>query len=311
MMMHRGSQVWQPKSFWIQQAYSSVVSLELARILANKSPAATILFGAVAGEEQGLQGSTFFAKTLKNASTNVEGMLNNDIVGSSTGDRGQKDPFTIRLFAQGLPLTERPAVQQQRLTIGGDNDSPARELGRFVKEVAENKWTQMKVAIIYRLDRYLRGGDHSSFLQQGYAAVRFTEPNENFAHQHQDVRVENGTQFGDLPEFVDYDFVSRVAKVNLAALWSLANAPGIPRNVTIDTMALSNDSSMKWKKGSGNVKSYELVWRETNAPYWERVLDVGNVDRVTVKLSKDNVIFGVRAVGANGFRSPAVIPFPG
>jgi hypothetical protein len=285
--------------------------MELARIMATRRPAATILLGAVAGEEQGLQGSAFFARSLKNASTNVEGMLNNDIVGSSTGDRGQKDPFTIRLFAQGPPLTESPAMKQQRLTIGAENDSPARELGRYAKEVAENPSTGMKIAMIYRLDRYLRGGDHSSFLANGYAAVRFTEPNENFAHQHQDVRIENGTRFGDLPEFVDYDFVGRVAKVNMATLWSLANAPGVPSNVTVNTALLSNDSQLKWRKGSGETAGYEIVWRATDEPLWTHVVDVGTVNTFTMPLSKDNVIFGVRAVGKNGLRSPAVAPFPG
>ncbi|KAF2429375.1 putative zinc metalloprotease [Tothia fuscella] len=287
------------------------VFIELARISATRRPAATILFGAVASEEQGLQGSAFFAKTLRNASTNVEGMLNNDIVGSSTGDRGQKDPFTIRLFAQGLPLTETTAEQQERLRIGGDNDSPARELARFVKEVAENTYTGMKIAIIYRLDRYLRGGDHSSFLQQGYPAVRFTEPNENFDHQHQDIRVDNGVHYGDLPEFVDYEYVSRVAKVNLAALWSLANAPGMPRNVTVETTTLGNDSLLRWKKGSGEAIGYEVVWRATDVPLWTNVLNVGMVNSARLQLSKDNVIFGVRSVGNGGLRSPAVIPFPG
>ncbi|KAK5001903.1 hypothetical protein LTR39_006822, partial [Cryomyces antarcticus] len=143
-----------------------------------------------------------------------------------------KDPYTIRLFAQGTPPngTESAARAATRLVIGGENDSPARELARYSNEVAANGATGMNVAIIYRLDRYLRGGDHSSFLSAGYAAIRFTEPNENFAHQHQDVRVENGTQYGDLAEFVDYDFTARVAKVNMATMWSLANAPGMVRN---------------------------------------------------------------------------------
>jgi Zn-dependent M28 family amino/carboxypeptidase len=285
--------------------------MELARILATRRPAATILLGAVASEEQGLQGSAFFASSLKNASTNVEAMLNNDIVGSSTGDRGQKDPFTVRLFAQGTPLAESPPAKQQRLTIGAENDSPARQLARFAKDVAENPSTGMKIAVIYRLDRYLRGGDHSSFLSKGYPAVRFTEPNENFAHQHQDVRVEKGTKFGDLAEFVDYDYVGRVAAVNMATLWSLANAPGMPRNVTINTSLLNNDSKLKWKKGSGETVGYEIVWRATDASLWTHVVDVGNVQTATLPLSKDNVIFGVRAVGKNGYRSPAVAPFPG
>jgi hypothetical protein len=276
----------------------------------RKSPS-TIIFGAVAGEEQGLYGSNFLAQSLKNASVNVEAMLNNDIVGSSTGDRGQKDPYTIRLFAQGPPPTESAAQAALRLQIGAENDSPARELSRFVTEVATNDATEMNISVIYRLDRYLRGGDHTSFLNQGYAAVRFTEPNENYAHQHQDVRVENGTQYGDLPEFVDYDFVARVARTNLASLWSLANGPPSPRNVTVNTESLSNDSEFFWVSGNDDLTtSYEIVYRATNAPFWTHQLDVGNVNTATVPLSKDNVIFGIRAVGAGGYKSPAVVPFP-
>ncbi|GME26512.1 aminopeptidase [Neofusicoccum parvum] len=193
------------------------VVMELARILATRQPRATIMLSAVAGEEQGLYGSGFFAQTLRNASVNVEGMLNNDIIGSSTGDDGERDPFTIRMFAQGPPTSESAARAATRLSIGGENDSPARQLGRFVSEVSSNDATGMHVAMVYRLDRYLRGGDQTPFLQQGYPAVRFTEPNENFDHQHQDIRVEDGTQFGDLPEFVDYDFTARVGKSVLVA----------------------------------------------------------------------------------------------
>ncbi|KAF2502497.1 putative zinc metalloprotease [Lophium mytilinum] len=288
------------------------VMMELCRVMASKKPKATIIFGAVAGEEQGLYGSAFLAQTLKNASTNVEGMLNNDIVGSSTGDRKQKDPFTIRVFAQGPPLTESTAKTAQRLTIGAENDSPARELARFSTEVAANNATGMDIAIVYRLDRYLRGGDHSSFLQQGYAAVRYTEPNENFAHQHQDVRIEDGVQFGDLPEFVDYEYVARVARVNLATMWSLANAPGIVQNVTVNSTLLSNDSQFSWLSSNDtSLHGYEIVWRPTTAPLWTHMVPVGKVNTVTLPLSKDNVLFGVRAVGSNGYKSPAVIPFPG
>jgi hypothetical protein len=286
--------------------------MELARILAKKQPKATIILGAVAGEEQSLYGSTFFAQTLKNSSTNVEGMLDCDIVGSSTGDRGQKDPFTIRLFAQGPPLTESTSVAARRLQIGGENDSPARQLARFSSEVAANDATGMNIAVIYRLDRFLRGGDHSAFLQAGFPAIRYTEPNENFAHQHQDVRTENGTVYGDLIEFVDFDFTNRVGKVNLATIWSLSQAPGMPRNVTVDTTALDNNTRLKWIVSSNpDLKGYEVVWRATTAPMWTHMLDVGKVGSVTIPLSKDNAIFGVRAVGSNGYKSPAVYPFPG
>lgn len=285
--------------------------MELARILASRQPKATILFSAVAGEEQGLYGADFLAQTLRNASINVEGMFNNDIVGSSTGDDGERDPFTIRMFAQGPPLSESDAVAAQRLKIGGENDSPARQLGRFVSEVSTNDATGMNVAMVYRLDRYLRGGDQTPFLEQGYPAVRFTEPNENFDHQHQDIRVENGTQFGDLAEFVDYEYTARVGKVNLAALWSLSQAPGMPRNVTINTSNLGNDSQFSWLLvNDTELASYEVVYRSTTAPLWTHSLDVGKVGAATVNLSKDNVVFGIRSVGKNGYRSPAVFPFP-
>ncbi|KAF2456037.1 putative zinc metalloprotease [Lineolata rhizophorae] len=289
------------------------VSMELARILAPTHPKATLYFGAVAGEEQGLLGSNFMAETFANASVNVQAMFTNDIVGSSTGSRGEKDPYTIRLFAQGPPPTESAEQTELRLTLGLENDSPARELARFAHEVAANDATGMDVAVIYRLDRYLRGGDHRSFLESGYAAARFTEPNENFDHQHQDVRVENGTQYGDLLEFVDFEYVARVAKVNLATMWSLANAPGRATNVTIDTSDLTNNSTLSWNApldGDGEVAGYEIVWRSTNEPFWTHVVDIGMATTATVTLSKDNAIFGVRCVGTNGYKSPAVVPFP-
>jgi hypothetical protein len=284
--------------------------MELARIFATHRPAATILFVAVAGEEQGLYGSTYLSQTLANASANVAGMYTNDIVGSPIGDDNSNQSSTIRLFAQGLPTNETKPRAQTRLTIGGENDSPARELGRFTRDVASNAVTDMIVELIYRQDRYLRGGDHAPFLAQGYAAARFTEPRENFAHQHQDVRVQNGTQYGDLPEFCDYYYISRVGKVTGAAMWSLANGPAQPGNVTLDVSVLTNDSTFRWSKAAGAV-AYEVVWRPSDEALWTHVIAVGDVTSATVKLSKDNVEFGIRSVGANGYRSPAVFPFPG
>ena len=170
----------------------------------------------------------------------------------------------------------------------------------------------MNVQIIYRRDRYLRGSDHISFLLQGYPANRLTEPNEDFAHEHQDVRVENGVQFGDLIEFVDFDYLERVTRVNAAALWSLANGPGTPKNVKIDTTQLTNDSSLRWDQGTDpDLAGYEIVWRPTTEPDWTRRIPVGNVTSATVNLSKDNVFFGVRAVDRDGHYSPVAFPVPG
>ncbi|KAK8049772.1 zinc metalloprotease [Apiospora phragmitis] len=287
------------------------ISLELARII--------IAFVAVAGEEQGLFGAQFLAQTYANATprANVEGMFTNDIVGASMADDGTADPYTVRLFGQGLPPlgVEDAATRERRLTIGGESDTPARNLARLVKEVAENAATGMNVSVVYRLDRYLRGGDHRPFLEAGYPAARFTEPNEDFAHQHQDVRVDatTGKQYGDLPEFCDYDFIVRIARVNGAALWSLAQSPGAPRNVRVNATELSNDSIFYWEPptaGAEAVGSYEVVWRATPAPFWTHVMDVGLVNQVTVDLSKDNVIFGIRAKSTDGMRGVAVLPFP-
>ncbi|KAI1737932.1 hypothetical protein F4680DRAFT_202960 [Xylaria scruposa] len=296
------------------------VSLELARVMSQPNypiPKASIAFVAVAGEEQGLYGSQFLAQTYANSTprVNVEGMFTNDIVGSSKGDDGVANPYVIRLFGQGLPPIniENSTKRETRLQIGGENDTPARNLARFIKEVAENPSTQMNVSVIYRLDRYLRGGDHRPFLEAGYPAVRFTEPAEDFAHQHQDVRVENGKQYGDLIEFCDFDFIARVARVNGAALWSLASSPGAPTNVRVNTTALTNDSTLYWDPplaGEENVAAYEIVWRATAAPFWTDVVDVGPVNQATLHLSKDNVVFGVRARSADGSRGVAVLPFP-
>jgi hypothetical protein len=166
--------------------------------------------------------------------------------------------------------------------------------------------------MIYRRDRYQRGSDHIPFLRQGYPAGRFTEPNEDFAHQHQDVRVESGKQFGDLPEFCDFSFITRVGRVNLATLWSLANGPGTPKGAVIVTGALTNDTTLRWQRGTEpDLAGYEVLWRETTAPQWTHVIPVGDVTTATIDLSKDNVFFGVRAVNARGLRSPVAFPQPG
>ncbi|KAF7503975.1 hypothetical protein GJ744_002949 [Endocarpon pusillum] len=288
------------------------VSMELARIMATRNPRSTLVFAAVAGEEQNLYGSNFLAQTYKNASVNVAAMFTNDIIGSSTGPDGTEEPHTLRLFAQGLPPAgvESAARAASRLIVGGENDSPARELGRFIVETAQNAYTGMKnIALIYRLDRYMRGGDHLPFLRAGYlSSVRFTEPIEDYRHQHQNVRIDNvtGEQYGDLEEFLDYDFIARVGRVNLAAMWSLSEAPAAPANVSIDASALTNNSTFTWLPGNETgVAGYEVVWRPSVSPYWTHAIPVGLVQSATVQVSKDDVVFGLRAVGTNGYKSPA------
>jgi hypothetical protein len=287
------------------------VVMEAARVLAKRDSAATVIFAPVAGEEQGLYGSAHLAQVLKAAGADVQAMFTNDIVGSSTADDGTRDPRTIRLFTEGVPTAETPEEGNIRRAVGGENDSPARQIGRFVRSVADNDATGMNVRVIYRRDRYLRGGDHISFLEQGYPAARFTEPNEDYAHQHQDVRVEDGKQFGDLIEFCDFAFMARVCKVNVATMWSAANAPGTPKNVKILTAALTNNTDLQWDRGTEpDLAGYEVVWRETTAPEWTDVIRVGDVTSTSIDMSKDNVFFGVRAVDRAGRRSPVAFPRP-
>lgn len=285
--------------------------LDMARVMATRAPSATIVFAAVAGEEQGLFGSDYLAKQLKAAGADVQGMFTNDIVGSSTADDGTKDPHVVRLFAEGVPTSETPAQAATRQSVGGENDSPSRQLARFVTDVAANSATDMDVEVIYRRDRYLRGGDHISFLQQGFPAARFTEPHEDFAHQHQDVRFENGVQYGDLVEFCDFRYLARVARVNAAALWSLATAPGTPKGVKIRTGRLTNETDLVWDRGTEpDLAGYEIVWRPTTEPNWTHAIPVSDVTAYTVALSKDNVFFGVRAMDRAGHRSPVGFPVP-
>jgi len=288
------------------------VVLELARVLATRSPEATIVFAAVAGEEQGLYGSDHLAQSFKDAGVDIQGMFSNDIVGTGDAHDGTPaDPHTVRLFVEGVPTSETPAQATIRQSVGGENDGASRQLGRFVDDVASNPQTGMTVRQIWRRDRYLRGSDHISFLLRGYPAARLTEPRENFAHEHQNVRVENGVRYGDLVEFCDFRYIARVARVNAAALWSLAQAPGTPKGVVIDTTRLTNDTTLRWQPSTApDLAGYEVVWRETTAPDWTNVLAVGDVTTVTIDLSKDNVFFGVRAVGSGGRRSPAAFPAP-
>jgi hypothetical protein len=285
--------------------------VEMARVMATHKPKSTIVFVAVAGEEQGLFGANFMATQFRAASADVQGMFTNDIVGSSTADDGTRDPHALRLFAEGVPTTETPQQAAVRLNEGSEADSPGRQLARFVTSVASNNATGMAVHIIYRRDRYLRGGDHIAFLQQGYPAARFTEPHENFAHQHQDTRIVNGVQFGDLIEFCDFDFIQRVAKVNAAAIWSLANGPGTPKNAVLDDSALSNTSTLRWAANADpDIAGYEIVWRPCTEPDWTHAIPVGNVTTFTVPVAKDNVFLGVRAVNKAGQHSPVAFPTP-
>jgi hypothetical protein len=288
-------------------ASGTAVSLECARVLSQLKLPATIVFLTVAGEEQGLNGSHHFAKMAKDQGWNIEAALNNDIVG---GDRNpQQDPGVVRVFSEGVPIAATDAELRLIRNLGGESDSASRQLARYIAEVGRTYDTGVKPVLVFRLDRYLRGGDHISFNQQGYAAVRFTEYREDYHHQHQNVRTENGIEYGDVPKWVNVDYVANVARVNAAALASLASAPAPPTKVRLQTKELENNSTITWDASSGN-SSYELLWRATTSPEWEHMQSVGNVTRATLPISKDNVIFAVRAVDHQGHRSLPVVPQP-
>ncbi|HEV8589263.1 MAG TPA: M28 family metallopeptidase [Pyrinomonadaceae bacterium] len=292
-------------------ASGTAAVLEMARAMARYKFDATIVFMTVPGEEQGLLGSTYFAEQAKKNNMDIEGMFTNDIIGSSVGGNGVHDPHTVRVFSEGVPSNETQQEATSRRSVGGENDSQSRQLARFIKEVSARYVPSMKVWMIYRRDRYGRGGDHQPFLERGFPAVRFTEPNENYQHQHQNVRIEKGIQYGDLPQFDDFNYIADVARVNATALAVLASAPARPKSVTMTT-GLSNDTELKWAANKEpDVAGYEIVWRDTTEPTWTHSRAVGNVATFTMKgMSKDNYFFGVRAVDKEGNRSPVAYPRP-
>ncbi len=311
------------------------VSLECARVLSRHRFPASIVFAAVAGEEQGLDGSAHLAKLAKSEGWQLEAVLNNDIVGGDTtpGDALQ-DKTAVRVFSEGIPSDATPQQISLIRSEGAESDSPARELARAVTDVASTYFhpTAERPAsmpgrlrsqhlrlvpafhpvLILRRDRFLRGGDHISFSLEGFAAVRFTEWRENYNHQHQNVRVENGVQYGDLSEFVDFNYVANVARLNAATLATLASAPGEPQSVHIVTTVLDNNTKLTWEPPAGMPAgaTYEVVWRDSVAPDWTTSLNAGTATSITMPIPPDNVIFGVRTVDAAGHRSPAVLPEP-
>jgi Zn-dependent M28 family amino/carboxypeptidase len=279
--------------------------LEAARVMAATHFRGTIVFACFDGEELGLWGSDHYARELDARHAPVLAVLNNDIVGNSVGGDGASEPGVIRVFSQGLPAGA--SIDRVNL-VGSENDSPSRELSRFVAELVPAYVANFSVRQIFRADRFLRGGDQESFQDAGYAAsIRFVEAHENFTHQHQDVRVQGGVQYGDLPQYIDPAYLARATQANVAALATLALGAAPPTAVQLVAAHLGYDSTLRWKPSPG-ATSYEIVWRTTDAPQWEHARDVGNVTEATVPVSKDDQILGVRSVGGNGLRSPAVYP---
>lgn len=283
--------------------------LECARIMSKHSFPATIIFVAVSGEEQGLLGSTFMADKAKKENWNIEAVLNNDIMGSNNSNETNIINNTkVRVFSEGIPAYETEKNIARIRSLGLENDSKSRQIARYVKEIGERYVDHLEVVMIYRSDRFLRGGDHTPYLQNGFGAVRITEMNENFTRQHQDVRVENGIQYGDLPQHIDYEYLRKNTAMNLSNLANLAKAPPVPDEVKIEVKKLSNTTTLSWLAPKvGKVKGYYILMRETTSPVWQtKVFSTKN--EITLPYSKDNYFFAVQSVNESGNESLPVLP---
>ncbi len=285
--------------------------MEMARVMSKHQFSSTLVFVAFVGEEQGLYGASNLAKRAKEDGWNVHLLMNNDIVGNSYGmETDIKDNKSVRVFSEGVTASETKEQAVARQSAGTENDGKARQAARYIKEVAERYVDQLEVKLIYRRDRYLRGGDHTPFSQQGFAAVRVTEMNEDFNRQHQDVRTENGFKFGDLPEYVDYNYLQKVTRMNLSVMANLGLSTQEPENVGIVTSGLTNKTQLRWETPKGkSIYGYYVLMRETTSPFWERKFFVKE-NQITLSYSKDNYYFGVQSVDENGHESLVVIPKP-
>jgi Zn-dependent M28 family amino/carboxypeptidase len=293
-------------------ASGTAVSLECARVLSKHKFPATIIFLTVPGEEQGLNGSKHFAQMAKAQGWKIEAVLNNDIVGGNKSP--EQNAGVVRVFSEGIPAAATEAEIKLMRAIGAESDSTSRQVARYISDIGKKYAGSLGAfgpMMIFRPDRYLRGGDHTSFNEAGFAAVRFTEFREDYNRQHQTPRTENGIEFGDFAKFVDFDYVANVARLNAATLASLATAPAPPANVKLLTKQLENDSQLTWETPvSGSGSSYEVLWRATTSSDWEHSHYVGNATKATMQMSKDNVIFAVRAVDDKGHASLPVTPTP-
>lgn len=285
--------------------------MELARIMSKRPFPMTIVFVAVTGEEQGLYGARHLAEFAKESKWNIIAMLNNDMIGNSlSSGTNLRDNTQVRIFSETIPYLETEEEAKMRKATNRDNDSPSRLLARYIKTITEHYVDQLKVNLVYRNDRFLRGGDHTPFSQNGFAAVRFCEMNENFDHQHQDLRTENGVKYGDLPEFMDFDYLRKNTCSNLAALANLAWSPKAPVNVGIEVKGLSNSSTLIWTAPESKSQyGYQVLMRETSSPHWEKFFLVKDT-KVEIPYSKDNYFFAVQTIDSLGHASLPVFPVP-
>lgn len=285
--------------------------MECARVMSKYSFPATIVFVAFSGEEQGLLGAEHLADTARKANWNIEAVLNNDIMGSNNSNETNIiDNTRVRVFSEGLPSFELDKKAAAIRNMGQENDGNARQLARYVKEIGERYVANLEVVMVYRNDRFLRGGDHTSFVQKGFTAVRITEMNENFEHQHQDVRKEKGVQYGDLTEFMDFEYLRKNTALNLACLANLAKSPGLPQEVKIEVRGLGNSTLLSWKApAQGQAAGYYVLVRETYQPFWQKKFFTTQTS-MRLPYSKDNYFFAVQAVSADNNEGLPVLPVP-
>ncbi len=288
--------------------------IELCRVMSRAQFPATILFVALTGEEQGLLGAEHLSERAVNENWNLEAVLNNDIMGSNHSNETRIiDNTRLRVFSEGLPgtlLKDTTGRIAQIRQFGTENDGKARTLARYLKEIGERYVENVEVVLVYRNDRYLRGGDHTPFVQRGYAAVRLTEMNENYDHQHQDLRTQEGTEFGDYAKFMDFDYLRKNTAVNLATLANLAKAPAVPQQVTIEVRNLTNSTALYWQAPkAGRVKGYYVLMRETYWPFWQKKFYTTKLG-MTLPYSKDNYYYAVQSVSEDGNESLPVLPVP-
>ncbi|UOU97730.1 M28 family metallopeptidase [Chryseobacterium daecheongense] len=283
--------------------------IEAARVLSKSAFPASVIFVAFSGEEQSLLGSKMLAEKTKKENWQIEAVLNNDMIGNTkSGETNETNDRVLRVFSEGLPYAELDKKAMSIRNLGLENDGDSRQLARYIKEVGEKYVKNLEVKLIYRNDRFLRGGDHSSFVNNGFPAVRLTEYYENYDQQHQDVRKENGKQYGDLPEFIDYNYLRKNTAVNIAVLASLAKSPPKPGKVEIEVKELTNSTTLHWEKPkTGRPVGYYVLVRETDSPVWQKRIFTQNLS-LKIPLSKDNYIFAVQSVNESGNVSLPVIP---
>jgi hypothetical protein len=290
-------------------ASGTAAVIECARIMSRYSFPATIIFVAVSGEEQGLLGSTFMADKAKKENLDIAAVLNNDIIGSNNSNETNIINNTkVRVFSEGIPTDATEKEIARIRALGLENDSKSRELARYVKEIGERYVDNLTVVMVYRRDRFLRGGDHLPYLKNGYTAVRITEMNENFNHQHQDVRKENGIEYGDLIQFMDFEYLRKNTALNLCNLANLAKAPSVPEAVKVEVKNLSNSTLLSWNAPkTGTAKGYYILMRETTSPVWQKKIFTTK-NEMTLPYSKDNYFFAVQSVNESGNESLMVMP---